>query len=150
MNETSGTNAPKKVKGRKRHILVDGLGFILSVIVTATNYADRAAGKEFFVQYDSTRHPHLAKSLNVGTYRFDFAHKVKEEYGIEGVARGRQPQKRRLCIDKRSLSGQANICLAHVLHPSLVGRAAGRGPQSECGFCRPTLPQMTDESQPHT
>ena len=36
-----GYNAGKKIKGRKRHILVDTLGLLLAVLVTAANVQDR-------------------------------------------------------------------------------------------------------------
>ena len=35
-----GTNGHKRIKGRKRHIVVDRLGLILSVVVHAANQAD--------------------------------------------------------------------------------------------------------------
>ncbi|MBS9405669.1 IS5 family transposase [Halomonas sp. TRM85114] len=38
---TSGYDAGKKVKGRKRHVLVDTLGLILAVSVTAASVQDR-------------------------------------------------------------------------------------------------------------
>lgn len=40
-----GYDAGKKVRGRKRHILVDGLGLILSVVVHAANIQDRDGAK---------------------------------------------------------------------------------------------------------
>ena len=36
-----GYDAGKKVKGRKRHIVVDTIGLLLFVIVTAANIQDR-------------------------------------------------------------------------------------------------------------
>ena len=41
MLDASGYDAGKKVKGRKRHILVDTLGLLLSVIVLPANIQDR-------------------------------------------------------------------------------------------------------------
>ena len=40
--DSRGFDGGKKVKGRKRHILVDTLGLLLVVIVTAANVGDRA------------------------------------------------------------------------------------------------------------
>lgn len=40
-----GYDAGKKVKGRKRHILVDTLGLLLMVVVHAANIQDRDGGK---------------------------------------------------------------------------------------------------------
>jgi putative transposase len=39
--ESHGFDAGKKIKGRKRHILVDTLGFLLAVIVTSATVQDR-------------------------------------------------------------------------------------------------------------
>jgi putative transposase len=39
---TRGSDANKRVKGRKRHLLVDTLGLLLAVVVTAANAQDKA------------------------------------------------------------------------------------------------------------
>ena len=44
----SGYDAAKMVKGRKRHILVDTLGFLLVAVVYATNIQDRGAAERVF------------------------------------------------------------------------------------------------------
>jgi putative transposase len=41
-----GTDGGKKVKGRKRHILVDSLGFLIAVVVTAANVDDARAAQD--------------------------------------------------------------------------------------------------------
>ena len=41
-----GYDGGKKVKGRKRHILVDTQGFLLGVMVLAANVSDQAGGKQ--------------------------------------------------------------------------------------------------------
>jgi putative transposase len=43
-----GYDGNKKVHGRKRHILVDTLGLLLAVFVTAANVDDRAGAKQLF------------------------------------------------------------------------------------------------------
>jgi putative transposase len=45
-----GYDAGKKVKGRKRHILVDTLGLLLAVIVTAASVQDRDGAKRLFTR----------------------------------------------------------------------------------------------------
>jgi putative transposase len=40
--ETRGNDANKRIKGRKRHLLVDTLGLLLAVAVTAANVQDKA------------------------------------------------------------------------------------------------------------
>ncbi len=41
-----GYDSGKKVKGRRRHLLVDMQGFVLSVLVLAANVSDPAGGKQ--------------------------------------------------------------------------------------------------------
>lgn len=43
-----GFDGNKKVHGRKRHLLVDTLGLLLAVVVTAANVDDRAGAKKLF------------------------------------------------------------------------------------------------------
>ncbi|QKV97195.1 IS5 family transposase [Streptomyces sp. NA02950] len=43
---TSGYDSGKKIKGRKRHIMVDTLGLILAVMVTPASTADRDAAQD--------------------------------------------------------------------------------------------------------
>ena len=41
----SAYDGNKKIKGRKRHLLVDTLGYLLEVVVTAANLNDREGAK---------------------------------------------------------------------------------------------------------
>ena len=50
MLDPSGYDAGKKVKGRKRHILVDTLGLLLSVVVHPANIQDRDGAYEVLRQ----------------------------------------------------------------------------------------------------
>ena len=45
-----GYDAGKKVNGRKRHLLVDTLGLIITVVITAASVQDRDGGKLVFFQ----------------------------------------------------------------------------------------------------
>ena len=65
-SETSderGYDAGKKIKGRKRHILVDTLGLLLRVLVLPANLQDRAGAKQllaaFFAQAPHRRVKHI-------------------------------------------------------------------------------------------
>lgn len=53
-----GFDAAKKVKGRKRHIVVDTLGLLLAVTVTAASVQDRDAAPEVVAQA-CAKHPSL-------------------------------------------------------------------------------------------
>jgi putative transposase len=54
-----GYDAHKKVKGRKRHIVVDTLGLLLAVAVTAASTDDAAAAPEALGQLEPTKFPRL-------------------------------------------------------------------------------------------
>ena len=54
-----GTDGGKKVHGRKRHILVDTLGLLIAVAVTAANVDDGRAAPEVFAQAAGRDFPRL-------------------------------------------------------------------------------------------
>jgi len=86
--ERGGDNG-KKVKGRKRHILVDTLGLFLMVVVTAASLSDQAGARTIFKQRRGTCKK-LRKVWVDGTYRgAEWTAWVKEHYRIvlESVAR---------------------------------------------------------------
>lgn len=49
-----GYDAGKKIKGRKRHVLVDTLGLVLAVVVTSAAVQDRDGAKELLVRLRHT------------------------------------------------------------------------------------------------
>jgi putative transposase len=57
--EEVSTDGGKKVRGRKRHIVVDTLGLILAVVVTAANVDDARAAQELFAQLKGKDYPRL-------------------------------------------------------------------------------------------
>lgn len=54
-----GTDGGKKVRGRKRHIVVDTMGLLLAVVITAANMNDARAAQEVFAQMPGTDFPRL-------------------------------------------------------------------------------------------
>jgi putative transposase len=48
--EEAGYDAGKKIKGRKRHLLVDTLGLVLSVLVTAASVPDRQGAQTLLLE----------------------------------------------------------------------------------------------------
>jgi putative transposase len=54
-----GTDGGKKVYGRKRHILVDTLGLLIAVVVTAANVDDARAAQKLFSQVRGRDFPRL-------------------------------------------------------------------------------------------
>jgi putative transposase len=63
-----GTDGGKKVYGRKRHILVDTLGWLIAVVVTAANVDDARAAQEVFAQVPGRDFPRLAVAFADGRY----------------------------------------------------------------------------------
>ena len=57
--EERGYDAGKKVAGRKRHIVVDSLGFLLAVLVTSAAVDDAAAAQQVLAMIDSECFPRL-------------------------------------------------------------------------------------------
>jgi putative transposase len=49
----------KKLDGRKRHLIVDSLGLVLAVVVTAGNVADGAGGIACLKRLDASENPHI-------------------------------------------------------------------------------------------
>jgi putative transposase len=63
-----GTDGGKKVYGRKRHILVDTLGWLIAVVVTAANVDDARAAQAVFTQVPGRDFPRLAVVFADGRY----------------------------------------------------------------------------------
>jgi putative transposase len=86
-----GTDGGKKVKGRKRHILVDSLGFLIAVVVTAANVDDARAAQDIFAQVRGRDFPRLrvvfadAKYHNYALYDWLSLH--RRPYRLEVVSR---------------------------------------------------------------
>ena len=66
--ETTGYDAGKKIKGRKRHLLVDTLGLIRQVEVTAADVGDRDGLKRVLTRYAAPGVPRLRKLWVDGGY----------------------------------------------------------------------------------
>src|SRR5919202_7118580 len=56
-----GYDGGKKVKGRKRHIVVDTLGLLLAVAVTSAAVDDAVGARRVLGQLDRTDYPRLRK-----------------------------------------------------------------------------------------
>ncbi len=50
-----GFDGGKHTKGRKRHLLVDMLGLVIAVVVTAANISDQAGAKQLFAKVHQQR-----------------------------------------------------------------------------------------------
>jgi transposase len=65
---TRGWDNGKKVNGRKRHIVVDTLGLLLIVLVTAANVSDSAAGRQLLWRMRGS-HPRVRRVWVDGGYQ---------------------------------------------------------------------------------
>ncbi len=73
----------KRVKGRKRHFLVDTEGHLLAVLVEATNRGDRE-GARWVLRWVSKRWPELRKLwADQGYSGDDLADWLRDQYGID-------------------------------------------------------------------
>ena len=64
-----GYDAAKKLTGRKRHVVVDTLGLLMAVVVTAASADDGAAAPRVLGQLDRQRFPRLEVVFADGKYR---------------------------------------------------------------------------------
>ncbi len=67
--ESKGYDAGKKINGRKRHLLVDTLGLVISAFVSPANLQDRDGLKKVLNQYFDTGETRLRKLWVDGGYR---------------------------------------------------------------------------------
>jgi putative transposase len=58
-HEARGFDGGKKVDGRKRHVIVDSLGMLLAVVVTAGNVSDAAGGAAALERLKASEYPRL-------------------------------------------------------------------------------------------
>ncbi|WP_329394422.1 IS5 family transposase [Streptomyces lydicus] len=65
---SQGTDAGKKIVGRKRSIVTDTIGLLVAVLVTAASVQDSVAGTQLLDQV-ATRHPGIRKVWVDGGYR---------------------------------------------------------------------------------
>ena len=79
---TYGYDAGKKVKGRKRHVLVDTLGLVLKAVVHSAGIQDRD-GAKLVLEGIQMEHPSLERVWADGGYRGQLIDWVKELTGIE-------------------------------------------------------------------
>lgn len=63
-----GIDGHKKINGVKRHILVDTMGLLLAVVVTAASVTDAKAAREVFKRATAEGLPRLAKVLGDHVY----------------------------------------------------------------------------------
>ncbi|MBU0978427.1 IS5 family transposase [Patescibacteria group bacterium] len=76
-----GYDGGKKIGGRKRQILVDVLGLLLSVNIHAANKSDITGAKELF-ELNAEQYQYLSRIWADGGYQGDFKRWLKSNYDI--------------------------------------------------------------------
>ena len=79
---TAESTVGKKVKGRKRHIVTDTMGNLLSIIVHAANNHDTKSGI-FPAKLAYEKYPSIKKFCGDEGYLKSFVDAVKEQLGLE-------------------------------------------------------------------
>lgn len=88
-----GYDGGKLVKGHKRHILVDTLGLLLQVVVSAANVSEQAGAKLLLEKIEG-QFPRLQKIFADGGYEGkDFMTTVKEDYQLDWEVVKRKQEK---------------------------------------------------------
>lgn len=83
VTEEVGYDGAKFVKGHKRHVLVDTLGLLLQVVVSAANVSEKA-GALLVLEKIVGHFPRLRKIFADGGYEGkDFTQKVKDDYYLD-------------------------------------------------------------------
>lgn len=77
----SGYDAGKKIKGRKRHIVVDTLGLLLAVNVTAASLHD-AHGALPVVTGAVEKYPSISKAFADSGYAGQFVQTIRQQHNI--------------------------------------------------------------------
>lgn len=67
--EDRGYDGGKKIKGRKRHLLVDTLGLLVAVLITAAGIDDGAAAPQLLTQVTPRNFPRLTTIFGDNKYR---------------------------------------------------------------------------------
>jgi putative transposase len=92
-----GYDGGKKISGRKRHVVVDTLGLVLAVLVTAANVDDRVGAKQLFTTMQSKSWKRMKLVWADGNYTgeliawlkatlgwmLEIVHKLADQVGFE-------------------------------------------------------------------
>ncbi len=86
-----GYDGGKKISGRKRHMIVDSLGLLMVVLVTAASADDGATAPHLLVQLDRYRFPRLELLWGDAKYRNEeldrWLERVRARFRVEIVKR---------------------------------------------------------------
>ena len=90
--EQRGRDNAKNVDGRKRHIVVDSMGLLLAVLVTAANVDDGRAATELFARLDGQPMSRVERMFADNKYHNYALYKWVEEYARWELVIVRRPE----------------------------------------------------------
>jgi transposase len=117
--EAKGTDGNKKVKGRKRHVVVDTLGLLLAVVITPANVDDGAAAPQLLAQLPAGEFPRLSRlwadskyhNHGLNAWLAEHAHFAVEVVSREPGQKGFVPLPKRWVVERTFawLNGQRRL-----------------------------------------
>lgn len=118
--EVRGFDSGKRVKGRKRHILVDTLGLLLAVVVTSAALSD-PAGARLLLRRLGGAWKKTASHLGRWNVSWTPARVGPATLPLCFAARLAQRGAKRLCPAPTALGGGTHFCLAHAMSTPELG-----------------------------
>jgi|GEM_PF-1369623 len=116
---TIGHDAAKRIKGRKRHILVDTNGFLLKVVSHSAAIQDRD-GAKLVLEGCQKSFPRLQKIWAGGSYRGQLIEWVKKEQSCTLEIVKKPAEQKGFSVLPRRWVVEENLCLAWAL--STIGQ----------------------------
>jgi transposase len=113
-----GFDANKKIKGRKRHLLVDTLGLMILVVVSAASVPERAGANLVFAKLHLIREnfPRLVRIwVDAGYEGKGLMHLVMDTYRWIVETIKRSELRRNLCWCPDTLGGGANLWMVELV-----------------------------------
>ncbi|MFY0574834.1 IS5 family transposase [Cystobacter fuscus] len=104
--ETKGYDAGKKVKGRKRHLLVDTQGLLLVSWMTTADVQDRDAAAQAVLPLAAQEYPTLKKVWVDGAYAGEQVRAAATESGIDVEVVKRSDQARGFVVQPKRWIGE--------------------------------------------
>ncbi len=116
VSQEVGYDSGKKIKGRKRHILIDTLGLLIVVVITAANVSEQVGAKQVLFKLDQVRDRRtrrgfahrLGRLIRIwvdGGYRSqNFAHWVIDVYRACLERSYAAPTTERICCTSQTLA----------------------------------------------
>ena len=105
-----GTTQGKKIKGRKRHLLVDTLGLVVEAMVHTAGIQDRVAGK-YLVNKAVTNRATFKKGYADGGYLGKFLGHTQQTWGIDFEVVKRNEPHQFVVLPKRWIVERTNAWL---------------------------------------